>query len=96
MNEKLLELYKSGNIDEMLDSMDTMSPNKIEEFISSLFEWLTRKTEKNLIDYLHNSMNERQYQRFRYLNSSERSKSILWIKFKSKEIIHLMTKIGLT
>ena len=38
MNEKLLELYKSGNIDEMLDSMDTMSPNKIEEFISSLFE----------------------------------------------------------
>ena len=45
MNEKLWELYENGKIDEMLDSMDTMSPNKIEEFISSLF-WMVNKKDR--------------------------------------------------
>ena len=83
MNEKLLQLYTGGQVDEMLTEMENYLPRDLLKFWGVLLSWIEKNIDLNHyedndpMEYLHATFTEEQWKKLHYLNSSERTEKMI-------------------
>ena len=89
--DKLLELFVSGEYDIFLEELEKMPTHKIDAFIiHHLSEWIEENKadkfsdEYGVEDYLYDCFSKKQWSKFQYLQSQERTRQFIINKAKEQ------------